>query len=148
METLHFSIRINAPKEKVWHAMLDDAGYRQWTSAFCEGSYYKGNWEAGSKILFLSPDGEGMVSRVAENIPYRYISLEHVGLVSKEGEDTESEAAKVFSGAHENYTFGEKDGYTEVLVAVDTTEAHKAMFEATWPKALARLKDLSEKVNT
>ena len=53
MQKLHFSIVINAPKKKVWHAMLDDKQYREWTEAFNPGSYYKGDWSKGSKILFL-----------------------------------------------------------------------------------------------
>ena len=28
MQKLHFSMLINAPKDKVWHAMLDDQPYR------------------------------------------------------------------------------------------------------------------------
>src|SRR5262245_9363061 len=74
MQKLHFSVVVNAPKEKVWHAMLDDESYREWTKAFNEGGYYQGSWEKGSKILFLGPDPEtgkegGMVSRIADNRP-------------------------------------------------------------------------------
>ena len=32
MQKLHYSIVIDAPKEKVWHAMLDDKQYREWTT--------------------------------------------------------------------------------------------------------------------
>ena len=39
METLNFSININAPKEKVRKVLWDDSSYREWTSAFSEGSY-------------------------------------------------------------------------------------------------------------
>ncbi|MEX2593834.1 MAG: hypothetical protein WD426_13755 [Anditalea sp.] len=38
-QKLHFSKRINAPKEKVWDTMLKDETYREWTSAFTEGSH-------------------------------------------------------------------------------------------------------------
>jgi hypothetical protein len=94
MQKLHFSTLINAPKDKVWHAMLDDQPYREWTKAFNEGSYYKGSWEKGSKILFLGPDpntGEegGMVSRIAENKPYEFISIEHLGIVRRNMEKRE-----------------------------------------------------------
>jgi hypothetical protein len=34
MQKIHSSILINAPREKVWHAMLDDKPYREWTKAF------------------------------------------------------------------------------------------------------------------
>ncbi|HET8573602.1 MAG TPA: SRPBCC domain-containing protein [Edaphocola sp.] len=144
MEKLHFSISIKAAKEKVWHTMLDDIGYRQWAAAFYEGSYYKGDWALGSKMLFLSPEDDGMVSRIVANIPYQFISIEHLGFVSKGVEDTESAGARAFAGAHENYTFRENNGYTEVLVDTDSPEEYKGMFEDMWPKALALLKALSE----
>lgn len=37
MKKLHFSTTINAPKEKVWHTMLDDSTYREWIKAFSDG---------------------------------------------------------------------------------------------------------------
>ncbi len=36
MEKLEFAILINAPRERVWDAMLQDGTYREWTSAFHE----------------------------------------------------------------------------------------------------------------
>ena len=39
MEKLHFSVNINASKEKVWQTLWDDTTYRKWTSAFSETSY-------------------------------------------------------------------------------------------------------------
>lgn len=51
---LHFSILIQAPVEHVWQRMFSDVGYRDWTSAFCEGSYYQGNWQQGETMRFLS----------------------------------------------------------------------------------------------
>lgn len=151
MQKLHCSITINAPKEKVWHAMLDDKPYREWTAAFNPGgSYYKGDWSQGSKILFLGPDpdtgGEaGMVSRIAENKPYEYVSIEHLGIVQDDVEDTTSEAAKKWAPAYENYTFKEKDGVTEVLVDMDIAEEEAEMFNKLWPEALRKLKEIAEK---
>ncbi len=80
MKTLHFSTTINAPKKKVWHTMLDDSPYRDWSSVFKVGSFYRGDWSEGSKILFLGPDPTtgaegGMVSRIAENRKYEFISV-------------------------------------------------------------------------
>lgn len=145
LQKLQFSTRINAPVEKVWDTMLNDGTYRKWTSAFTEGSYYKGSWEKGSKIQFLDPGGIGMVSKIVENKPYEFISIEHYGFVKDGVEDTESEEVKAFAGAHENYTFRETDGTTEVVVDMDTNEEYNAMFQDTWPKALLKLKGLSEK---
>ena len=53
MQKLHFSIVINAPKEKVWHTMLDDTTYREWTAAFNPGSHYKGIGIKGQRYSFL-----------------------------------------------------------------------------------------------
>lgn len=150
MQKLHFSMLIHAPKDKVWHVMLDDQPYREWTKAFNEGSYYKGNWEKGSKILFLGPDpntGEegGMVSRIAENKPYEFISIEHLGIVQNGVEDTTSETARKWTPAFENYTFYEKDGATEVLVDIDVADEYAQMFNEMWPKGLRELKELAEK---
>ncbi len=61
-KTLHFSIAINAPKENVWNAMLEDETYRLWASVFAEGSHFKGSWEKGASIQFVGPDGGGMAS--------------------------------------------------------------------------------------
>lgn len=150
MEKLNFSIVINAPKEKVWSTMLNDNTYRKWTEAFGPGSYYKGDWKKGSKILFLAPgeNGEmGMVSRIKENRQYEYISIEHIGLVQDGKEDTSSDAVKAWAGALENYTFKEKGGATELLVDMDSNDEYKEMFQDMWPKALQKLKELAEKLN-
>jgi hypothetical protein len=104
--------------------MLDDKPYREWTAAFNPGSYYKGDWSKGSKILFLGPDpktGEegGMVSRIAENKLYEYVSIEHLGIVQNGKEDTTSEAAKKWAPAFENYTLKDKNGRTDVHIDMD-----------------------------
>ena len=62
MTTLEFKIEINAPKEKVWGVLWNEETYKQWTSIFCEGSYAESDWKEGSKIHFLSPNGDGMNS--------------------------------------------------------------------------------------
>jgi len=147
MEKLHFKIDINAPKEKVWDTMLDDNTYRKWTEPFMPGSYYKGDWNKGSKILFLAPGekGEGgMVSRIKENRKYEYISIENLGVVIDGKEDTTSDEVKGWAGALENYTFKEKDGKTELLVDMDSNEEYAEMINGMWPKALQKLKELSE----
>ncbi len=147
MEKLKFSTTINAPKEKVWKSLWEDTNYREWTTPFCEGSYAEtDNWKVGSKVLFLGPGGSGgMVSKVAANRPNEYMSFEHLGEVKAGVEDTTSDAVKVWAGAHENYTLTEKNGATEILVELDMAETHKEYFEKTWPLALEKLKELSEK---
>lgn len=149
MQKFHTSIFINAPVEKVWHTMLDGESYRDWASAFEDGSYYQGSWDEGAKITFIGPDADtgdlrGMVSRVVENRPYECIVLEHTAILENDIEDSASEEAKKWVPANESYTFVDKDGGTEVLVDVDLHEDHKAMFERMWADALQRLKILAE----
>mgnify|MGYP003422850727 FL=1 len=148
MSKLNFSIVIDAPISKVWDTMLEDKTYRIWTEEFSPGSHYIGNWNQGSKILFLGPSNDGkiagMVSRIKENKPHKYISIEHLGEVYDGVEDTTSDRVKVWAGALENYTFINKDGKTELVVDLDINEEFKEMFEGMWPKALQTLKSLCE----
>jgi len=148
MQKLNFKIEINSPKEKVWKTMLEDKTYRIWTETFSKGSYFIGDWSKGSKILFLAPNdtGEmsGMVSRIKENKLHEYISIEHLGVVENGKEDTTSDAVKPWAGSLENYTFKDKNGVTEILVEMDSNEEYAEMFADMWPKALQKLKEISE----
>ncbi len=152
MGKLYFSIVINAPKEKVWNIMLGEDSYRAWAEVFAPGSHYVGDWNKGSKILFLGPDKtgkmSGMVSRIKENRLYDYVSIEHLGIVQDGKEEISSAAAQGWAGALENYTFKERGGATEVqvdLVGMDVLKEFKEMFQTIWPKALQKLKALAEK---
>lgn len=146
MEKINFSASINAPREKVWSVLWNDASYREWTSAFTEGSYAEtDNWKEGSKVLFLSPGGNGMVSRVASNKPNEFMSFEHLGEVKNGAEDTESDSVKGWKGAKENYTLTDESGKTKLLVEMDSIDEFKDYFLKTWPQALQKLKELAEK---
>ena len=127
MEKLHFSKMIDAPVKKVWDTMLEEETYLQWATAFTEDSHFEGSWEKGEKILFLDADGNGMVATIAENQPHKFISIEHIGIIYNGVEDTESEEAKKWSPAFENYTFTENNGKTTVIVDMDIEEEHKEM---------------------
>ena len=148
MSKLNFSILIDAPISKVWDTMLEDKTYRIWTEEFTPSSHYIGNWNQGSKILFLGPSNDGklagMVSRIKENKLHKYISIEHLGEVHDGVEDTTSDRVKVWAGALENYTFIDKNGKTELVVDMDINEEFVEMFEGMWPKALKKLKSLCE----
>lgn len=150
MQKIHFSILIHAPREKVWDTMLSESTYPKWASAFNPGSYFKGSWEEGSKMLFLgpNPDGNGeggMVSRIKENRHLEFISIEHLGMINNGVEDMTSEEVKKWTPSFENYTFKDTEGGTEVSVEMDVAEEYKTMFEEMWPKALQSLKELAEK---
>jgi uncharacterized protein YndB with AHSA1/START domain len=141
---LRFSTRIAAPVEKVWSVMLDPEMYKDWATAFMEGSYFEGSWEQGAKILFLAPGGQGMASVIAENRPHEFVSIRHLGYVSGGVEDTKSEEVRSWAPAYENYTFRAVAGGTELIVDQDVTPEFEQYMIETWPKAFDRLKTLCE----
>lgn len=89
---LHFEIEIQAPVEKVYETMLHDKTYREWTSIFNATSHFKGSWNKNEKILFMGTDADGkeggMMSRIKENIPFKFVSIEHLGMINGEEEIT------------------------------------------------------------
>jgi uncharacterized protein YndB with AHSA1/START domain len=149
MKKLQFNVQIKASKEKVWNVMLESETYKEWTSEFSPGvsSHYEGSWDKGAKIKFLSPDGDGMISEIAENRKHEFISIRHLGFIKNGVEDTESPEIKSWLPAYENYTFVQKNGITEVKVDIDVAIEYENMFEETWPKALTKLKKLCEKTS-
>ena len=117
----------------------NDATYREWTSVFNSESSYEGDWNQGSEIRFLGPDGDGsvagMIATVEENRRNELISLRYVGQVVNGEDDTTSEAAKAFMGAQEKYAFSESAGATTVDVELDSEDEFVAMFDDAWPLA-------------
>ncbi|MBK9106760.1 MAG: SRPBCC domain-containing protein [Saprospiraceae bacterium] len=151
MEKIQFKVSINAPVIRTYDFMLgitSKSTYEQWTSLFNPTSSYEGNWGKGTKILFVGVDekGEkgGMVSRIAEIIPNRFVSIQHYGLVKADEEITEGPEVEKWANGFENYTFEESDGTTTVTVDLDTTEEFVGFMNETYPKALAKLKELCE----
>lgn len=149
-EKMHFEIVINAPVQKVWDTMLGQETYKEWTSVFEPTSCYEGSWDKGSKIKFLSSDGGGMVSEIAENIMHKFISIKHLGEVHDSVEDTTSEKVMAWLPAFENYTFHDKGTETQLDIDMEMpsspeTKAMKEMFEGMWPNALLKLKEICER---
>ena len=144
MEKLHFTTSINASKEKVWSCLWQDENYRKWTSAFAEGSHAVSDWKEGSKILFLSPSGEGMYSTIDKLVPNEFMAFKHNGIVKDGKEQPMDEETKKWSGAMETYALKENNNQTELVVDVDITEDHKDYFLNAFPKAMGILKELAE----
>jgi hypothetical protein len=152
MKKLQFTVIINAPVTKIYDFMLgikSKSTYEQWTSLFNPTSTYEGSWDKGNKMLFVGVDekGEkgGMVSRIAENIPNRFVSIQHYGLLKAGKEITEGPEVEKWANGFENYTFEENNGATTLIVDLDTTEDFLSYMNETYPKALGRLKELCEK---
>ena len=152
MNKLQFKVSINAPVARIYDIMLglsSKSTYEQWTALFNPTSTYEGTWDKGNKILFVGVDehGEkgGMVSRIAENIPYQFVSIQHYGLVKSDQEITEGPEVEKWANGFENYTFEENNGTTTVTVDLDTSEDFQDYMNQTYPQALDKLKEICEK---
>jgi len=152
MKKLQFKVSIDAPANQIYDCMLglnSKSTYEQWTALFNPTSSYEGSWDKGSKILFLGVDekGEkgGMVSRIVENIPSRFVSVQHYGLIQADKEITEGPDVEKWANGLENYSFEENNGTTTVTVDLDSTDEFVDYMNETYPKALEALKELCEK---
>ncbi|ALR30636.1 MULTISPECIES: SRPBCC domain-containing protein [Chryseobacterium] len=139
MEKLSFEIQISAPPEKVWSVLWDEISYRQWTTAFTEGSFYQGTLEEGSIVKFFDPDNNGMYSQVVKNIPNKEMKFLHLGEIY-DGVEVPQE----WGEATEAYILEENDEGTKLMSEIQTTAEFKEFFEDKFPKALQFVKNLSE----
>lgn len=144
LKRIEFSAVIAAPVSTVYELMIAPDSYRDWTSAFAEGSRYEGSWGKGQRICFLANSEGGMVSEIAENRPNEFISVKHLGYITNGVEDTESEAIRAWAPAYENYTFQAVAEGTKLIIDQDATEEFENYLVDAWPKALDRLKTLCE----
>jgi len=151
MRKLKFTIEINASAEKTYDLMLglkDKSTYEKWTAMFNPTSTFIGNWEKGSKILFIGMDekGEkgGMVSRIVENSPYKFVSIQHYGLFKADKEILEGPEVEKWANGFENYTFEEFQDVTVLTVELDTSEEFLDYMNQTYPNALNKLKEICE----
>ena len=88
---------------------------------------------------------KSMLSKIKKSIPGRLMSIEHLGIVVDGVEDVQSNAAKSWAGAMEDYTLEVIEGHTLLRLKIDVVEAYKNFFLKTWPKALDSIKELAEK---
>ncbi len=147
LQTLNFTITINAPVSKVRSTMLDHPTYEERTAVFTEWTEYEGwtyEWsrDQGSEIKFLDGQWSGMLAKIAENRLHDYVSIQHLGMIGENNTVTMFEWS-----SFENYTFTKIDD-TTTKVDVEMTampDERVPMFNDTRPKALTVLKSLCER---
>lgn len=151
MKKLQFKKQINASAQQVYEAMLglkNKATYEYWTATFNPTSTFEGSWEKGSKILFVGTDENGkrggMVSEIVEHTPASFVSIRHYGFLDGNTEITTGEQVEKWAGGHENYHFEENNGVTTVTVDMDAIDDYLEYFNERYPKALDKLKEISE----
>jgi uncharacterized protein YndB with AHSA1/START domain len=141
MKKQEFTISINAAPENVWKILWSNDTYTQWTAPFAEGSQVKTDWQKGSQVLFHDGNNNGMMAEIADIVPNQYMSFKHRGMV-KDG--VEEITNPEWAGAFENYTLENKDGKTNLIVDIDLNEEYMDYFLDAFPKALQKVKELSE----
>jgi len=139
METLSYEIEIEAAPERIWGVLWGDITYRQWTTAFTEGSFYEGTLEEGSIVKFFDPQNNGMYSRVEKNEPGKEMKFLHLGEIY-DG----VEAPQEWGEATEAYVLEENESGTTLTCTIQTPAEFKDFFEENFPKALGIIKNLSE----
>lgn len=151
MKKIQFKVSINALANKVYDKMLgisNKSTYEQWTALFNPTSTFEGSWDKGSKMLFIGTDekGEkgGMISEIFNNIPNRFVSIRHYGLLKENVEITEGPEVEKWANGFENYTFEENNGTTIITVDLDTADDFLDYMNHTYPKALDKLKEICE----
>lgn len=145
MKTMEFNISINASKEKVWKILWEDQSYREWASIFCEGTYAVSNWQEGDSIQFLNSDGSGMNSIIFKRVDNEYMAFKHLSGIKDFKVLPVEENGEGWSEAMETYTLSSNGNDTLLVGTMDMVEKYIDYFETIFPKALAKIKELSEK---
>lgn len=145
MQKLQFKIEINAPAAKVWDVLWNDKTYPEWAKAFMPGSHAKSDWQEGSRIHFLSPEGDGMYSLIDKKVDNEVMSFKHLGMVKDGNEQPLDDESRKWAGAMETYYLKEENGRTILECEIDMQDEHAEMFNKSFPEAFRIIKELSEK---
>jgi len=144
---LHFETTIDNTPENIYRIMLESESYSKWTKPFNPESRFTGSWDKGERILFLGTgtDGKsgGMLCRIRENIPGKFVSIESLREVV-DGKEVTSRNGDVWRGALENYTLKPVGSKTLLCVDTDVPAEFRQYIEEAWPRALESLKALCE----
>ena len=143
MQTLRFTININANLQKVWKCLWEKENYKKWTSAFIEGSYYKtDSFSEGNKIHLLAPNGEGMFSLLEKIEEPNFLVFKHLGELKNFEEQVNVNPN--WTNAIESYRLLSAENGTLLKVEVDTLEEYVDFMNKLFPIALQKLKVLAE----
>lgn len=142
MDSLKFSVEINAAKEVVWKTLWDDVTFRDWSNIIDEGTYMAGELKEGNEVQFISAvNGYGVTSLVAKLIPNEYVLFHQMKDTKDSGEQ---EREKEWTGSTESYSLSEQNGVTALTMEIDVPPNQEKNFQDRLPKALERIKELAE----
>lgn len=144
MESLEFSIEIEAPRERVWEVLWDDETFRDWTSAFADdpaGSRLQSDWEEGGRFEYFEGDA-GSYGVIETLVPAEHVVFRHLGIIEG-GVDRPSEDGGEFV---EEYRLEPAGDLTTLRTSHHAPPPEvRDTFEATIPRALQRVKQLAER---
>lgn len=147
IKTFTYKTTINSSKEKVFVTLTDKDLYPRWTLPWGENMTYSGDWKMGTHITFYSELEGGTKAFIDNIILNEAIEMTHVAMVDKDHIEIANldETMKKWIGSKENYYFKAIDeNTTELKVIMITDEVFQEMYDGTFPKALAIIKDMSE----
>ncbi len=146
MKDLKYSISIDAPKEKVWDVLWNDATYNQWTTFFSPTSSFKTDWKVGGETRFVDMNsGNGMYSSIKELKENELVNFVHLGMIKDGIIDTKSDEVKDWAGITERYELTENNGKIQLNVETQTSEDYVDFMNQGFEKGLNKVKELSEK---
>lgn len=149
MKVLEFKIDINTTVENVYNSMIDDTKFIEWISVFSPNFSFKGSWNKGETITYISPDKNGsingMISRIENNIPNQLIHIQPIGILEDGVEYLRGEKVEGLDQFYEKYTFGSNENSTIVTIETSVYEDLEDYFSVMWPRALDKLKEICER---
>lgn len=148
MQTIHFTISINASAQTIWNVLLGKDTYPMWTKAFHSGSNVVGTWEQGSTMRFVGTNEDGtetgMLSIIETHEPNKHIAIKHFGMIMNGIEDTTSEEVQKWAPSYEKYSVEEHGKECTLQIDMDSHEDYITMFTSMWQKAVVAIKTMSE----
>lgn len=144
MKELQFSVVIHAPTQHVWDTMWQDENFRQWAGLIDPGTHMVGELLEGNEVQFISGNGYGVTSLVDSVKNGEYLLLKHSADTQDAGIQ---ERDKQWTGGKEEYTLTEKGDTTILTIVFDSPVELEAIMNDSYPTAMARIKELSERTN-
>lgn len=143
MKEMQFKIEIKAPRERVWDILWQDKTFREWADLVDPGTYMVGELKEGNEVHFNSAGGYGVKSFIAKLVPNEYILFRHKADTRDNGENDREEQ---WAGGKESYSLVHKEGVTTLAMTFDVPPELEEIMNSNYPKALARVKRLSERL--
>lgn len=143
MQKLQFTIKIQAPRKKVWNTLWEDKTFRDWANIVDEGTYMVGEMKEGNEIQFISSvNGYGVKCLIDKLTPNEFVLFRFMADTKDNGKQ---EREKDWTGGTESHSLTEENGVSTLTVEFDVpTNKMEEIFNVRFPKALERVKILAE----